>query len=338
MAIPKLRKIEEGELVDPEDLQNLLGVSESTEGLSFNVEGSFIDHMINEYPKILTFDVTADGVNYHFDIDWPSEFPDDNKAEERNHVRDAFLRSGIAEHRNINEVMAELRNQDDVVLGVDGNILRDCTITSTLLDKIYEETYPNWILVGIPRLVMSGMESAAKQEFTDGSHPRVGWPTYRGRIGQRALQEVMDLRKKNPDRPGLAMMTIGELQHEAKELQSEDWKIDALIRDQFKQFLDNIGFHKGTFFLSQNRVNVMMSGTEGGDALYLEKPGFNELKEGSDEISAFTMLIYELCLQFGSIRISPQDDTELMLELNAYWPGKQVADWEHSRLSVGIAQ
>jgi len=126
--------------------------------------------------------------------------------------------------------------------------------------------------------VMSGMESAAKEEFTEGGHPRVGWPTYRGRIGQRALQEVMDLRRKDPNRPGLAMMTVGELQHDAKELKSEDWKIDALIRDQFKNFLDDIGFHKGTFFLSQNRVNVMMSGTEGGDALYLEKPGFEDLE------------------------------------------------------------
>lgn len=338
MAIHKLDEIEEGELLDPKNLQDMLTSVDSLDSASFSFEGSFTDHMINEYQEILNFDVTSNGINYQINITWPTEFPDDNKAEERNHIRDAFLRSGIAEHRNIDDAMAELRSQDDVVLGVDENILRDCVITSSLLDRIYEETYPNWILVGIPRLVMSGMESAAKQEFTDGGHPRVGWPTYRGRIGQRAIQEVMDLRKKNPDRPGLAMMTIGELQHDAEDLQSEGWKIDALIRDQFKNFLDNIGFHKGTFFLSQNRVNVMMSGTEGGDALHLEKPGFEDLKQGSVEIAAFTRLVYELCLQFGSIRIIPQQNEESLLELNAYWPGKQVSDWEHSRLSVSTVR
>jgi len=338
MTIQRLDEIEEGDLVDSRILQNILGGDSSSDQASFVLDGSLLDYMIDEHPRILEFDVASGDVDYRFDIDWPVEFPDDNKAEERNHIRDAFLRSGIANHRNIEEVMTELRNQDDVVLGVDGNILRDCIITSNLLERIYDEPYPNWILVGIPRLVMSGMESAAKEEFTDGSHPRVGWPTYRGRIGQRALQEVMDLRKKDPDRPGLAMMTVGELQHDAKELESEDWKIDALIRDQFKNFLDDIGFHKGTFFLSQNRVNVMMSGTEGGDALYLEKPSYEDLEEGSVDVTAFTNLVYELCLQFGTIRLTDGERGDFLLELNAYWPGKQVSDWEHGRLSVSTVQ
>lgn len=338
MTIHRSDEIEEGDLVDFQVLQNILQGDSSSGSDSFVIEGSLLDYMINEQPRILRFDVASGDVDYQFDINWPVEFPDDNKAEERNHIRDAFLRSGIANHRNIEEVMTELRRQDDVVLGVDGNILRDCIITSNLLERVYEETYPNWMLVGIPRLVMSGMESAAKEEFTDGSHPRVGWPTYRGRIGQRALQEVMDLRRKNPDRPGLAMMTIGDLQHDTKDSKSGDWKIDALIRDQFKNFLDDIGFHKGTYFLSQNRVNVMMSGTEGGDALHLEKPVYEDLEEGSVDVASFTQLVYELCLQFGTIRLTTQESRDSMLELNAYWPGKQVSDWEHSRLSVSTVQ
>jgi hypothetical protein len=144
----------------------------------------------------------------------------------------------------------------------------------------------------------------------------------------------MDLREKNPDRPGLAMMTIGDLQRDWGEIEREEWKIDALIRDQFKEFLDDIGFHKGTFFLSENRVNVMMSGTEGGDALYLQKPEFSEIQSGEVTGTELSDLLYELCLQFGSIRIQPEDRDDSLLELSIYWPGKQISDWEKRRLNV----
>lgn len=334
MATVGADDIEQGQLVDADTFESVIeGLAGSSPG-SLVLEGSLLDYSLDEYPMILDFEPTTDGVDYRFGVDWPSTFPDEKQAEARNRIRDAFLRGGAATHLNINEVMSKLRNQDDVIIGVDGNILRDCIMTATLLERIYEETYPNWILVGIPRLVMSDIESAAKDDFVQGDHPRVGWPTYAGRVGQRALQEVMNLREKNPDRPGLAMMTIGELRKGTNNVQRDDWQVDALIRDQFKEFLDDIGFHKGTFFLSQNRVNVMMSGTEGGDALYLQKPEFPDVEEGNLPIADFAALLYELCVQFGTIRIRDQETDAVLLELSIYWPGKNVSDWEQGRMNV----
>jgi hypothetical protein len=334
MEPAKLNEVEQGELVDTETVQDILDNSSELGSGSMVLEGSLLDYQIDEYPQILNFDLTTSGIEYRFNMDWPGTFPGEKKAEARTRLRDAFLRAGAASHPNIDEVMTEVRSQDDVVLGIDENILRDCTVTSSLLDEIYAETYPNWILISIPRLVMSKIERAAKDNFTDGEHPRVGWPTYEGRVGKRALQEVMDLREKDPARPGLAIMTIGELQEESEKVTRNDWKVDALVRDQFKSFLDEIGFHKGTYFLSQNRVNVMMSGTEGGNALFLQKPDFADINEGNLSEHDFANVLYEVCIQFGTVRLRDQETDKVVLELSSYWPGKNVSEWEERTMNV----
>lgn len=332
MATDILGEINESELVGSDDFVAILKELATDDG-SLVLEGSLLDHMIDDYHQVLEFYFDGDDISFEFAIEWADSFPSEKKADERNRARDACLRSGVASHPNLDQVMKKLRSQDDVVLGVDGDILKDCIMTSTLLEEIYAATYPNWILIGIPRLVMNEIERAAKETFSEGGHPRVGWPTYEGRIGQRALQEVMEIREKNPDRPGLAMMTIGDLQRDWGEVEREDWKVDALVRDQFTEFLDDIGFHKGTFFLSENRVNVMMSGTEGSDALYLQKPEFEAIRRGSTRISEFSNLVYELCLQFGSIRLKDSDG-DRQVELSIYWPGKQVSDWEDRKVNL----
>lgn len=327
-------KIEQGDLLDVKSIQDILNNSSDLGSGSIVLEGSLLDYQIDEYPQILDFDLTTSGIEYRFNIDWPGTFPDEKKSEGQTRLRDAFIRAGAVSHPNLDEVMTELRSQDDVVIGIDENILRDCIVTSSLLDEIYAETYPNWILGCVPRLVMSKIERAAKDSFTEGGHPRVGWPTYEGRIGKRALNEVMDLREKDPARPGFAVMTIGELQKEREIIQRNDWKVDALVRDQFKSFLDEIGFHKGTYFLSQNRVNVMMSGTEGGNALFLQKPNFTEINEGNLSETDFASVLYEICIQFGSIRLRDQETSEIILELSTYWPGKNVSEWESQTMNV----
>jgi len=334
MATTDLSGINRDRLLVPSELKSIIQEIASSADDSVEVKGSLLDHKIDEFSTVLDIETGEHRVNYETAVDWPASFPDEKKAEEHNHMRDAFLRSDLAEHLNVDQVMEELRNHDDVVIGVDGNILRDCVMTSTLLEEIYAETFPNWILVGIPRLVMSAIERRAKDQFTEGSHPRVGWLTYRGRIGHRTLQEVMNLREKNPDRPGLAMMTVGDLQRDWGEVEREDWKIDALIRDQYQDFLDDIGFHKGTFFLSENRVNVMMTGTEGGDALYLQKPEFDDIKQGATSMEDFTKLIYELCVQFGSLRIKPTGSEAPSIDLSIYWPGKQISDWANEKMNI----
>lgn len=333
MAANLMAGVERGELLEPGQLEGICKEISSS-GATFILEGSLHDHLVDEYPVVLEFEGTGDGIRYEFDVDWPADFPEEKVADEHERVRDSFIRAGVAQHLNLEEAMDELRRQDDVILGIDGGVLRDCVMTSELLDEIYAEPFPNWILVAIPRLVMNGIERDAKDRFIEGSHPRVGWPTYEGRIGQRALQELRVLREENPDRPGMSVMTVGELRGRGNKTDQSDWRSDALVRDQFHEYLDDIGFRKGAYFMSQNRVDVMMAGTEGGDGLHLQKPEYNDLKEGHVSADGFAALIHELCIQFGAIRLESRAAQSSLLELSVYWPGKQVSDWELRRLNV----
>jgi hypothetical protein len=63
-------------------------------------------------------------------------------------------------------------------------------------------------------MVMAETDNAANNTF-GGDHPRSGGPVYKGRIGQRALQEIMDIRAPDPDRPGLSMVAVGEANQSA---------------------------------------------------------------------------------------------------------------------------
>lgn len=333
MAVDLLEGVERGELLEPEQLEEMCrGISSS--GATFTLDGSLLDHLVDELPTLMAFEGTGDGIRYEFDVEWPADFPEEKIADERHRIRDSFIRAGVARHLNLDQVMDELRRQDDVIIGIDGDVLRDCVMTSELLDEIYAEPFPNWILVAIPRLVMNGIERDAKARFSEGGHPRVGWPTYEGRIGQRALQELRVLREENSDRPGMSVMTVGELPRRGDEFDRSDWRSDALIRDQFHGYLDDIGFRKGAYFMSQNRVDVMMAGTEGGDGLHLQKPEYNDLKEGHVSVTDFAALLHELCVQFGGIRFESRGAEGPLLELGIYWPGKQVSDWESQRLNV----
>jgi hypothetical protein len=333
MAADLLAGVDRGDLLEPEELKEICKKITSS-GATFTVEGSLHDHMIDEYPVLMEFEGTGEGIRYEFDIDWPVDFPEEKIADEREKIRDSFIRAGVAQHLNLEQVMAELRRQDDVILGIDRGVLRDCVMTSELLDEIYAEPFPNWILIVIPRLVMNGIELDAKSQFTDGSHPRVGWPTYSGRIGQRALQELRVLREADPNRPGLSIMTVGELSRRGDKSDQGDWRSDAFVRDQFHDYLDDIGFRKGAYFISQSQVDVMMAGTEGGNGIHLQKPGYDDLKQGHVSASEFASLIHELCVQFGAVRFESRAARNSLIELNVYWPGKQVGDWEQQRLNV----
>lgn len=323
--------ISEGDLIDVDSLHSLLSTSVSSDYTEFWVAGSLLDYGTDEYASVLSLEQTGEDVDYTIDFNWPEDFSTDFQSQERSRTRDSFLRAGLARHSNLDSVMEKLRMQDDVIIGIDTNVLWDCTLTSILLDEIYKEDFPNWILVAVPRLVMAETENAANNKF-GGDHPRAGGPVYHGRIGHRALQEIMDIREPDSTRRGLSMITVGEMEQGAQ-VDRSNWKLDSLIRNQFQQFLEDISFHKGTFFLSQDRVNVMMSGTEGADGLYLQKPEIEEFRSGHMTTENLTKLLYELCLQFGRVAVRSPSGDEL-IELSIFWAGKQVSDWRESKMEV----
>lgn len=324
-------QVAEGDLIDIETLHGLIEDGLGSDHDQLRIAGSLLDYRTEEYASVLTCDPAGQDVEYRVEFDWPEDFSDENRSKERSHTQDSFLRAGLARHSNLDDVMEKLRMQDDVIIGIDTNVLWDCILTSLLLEEIYKEEFPNWILVAVPRLVMAETENAANNTF-GGSHPRAGGPVYQGRVGQRALQEVMDIRDPDPDRPGLSMITVGEMDQGAN-VDRDNWKLDSLIRHQFQKFLEDISFHKGTFFLSQDRVNVMMSGTEGADGLYLQKPDIDAFRTGTISTSQMSRLLYELCIQYGRIKMSSPSNGDL-IELSIFWSGKQVSDWRDSKMEV----
>jgi hypothetical protein len=325
--------LELGDRIDRDTLGEVVAEAFVETGAEYVITGSLLDYTIDKHASVLRYEPVDGGVEYRVDLQTPEELQEDGEVKERSRLKGTFLRAGIATHPNLGAVMRRLREQDDVIIGVDTNVLWDCTLTSSLLEEIYAEQFPNWILIAVPRLVMAETENAANAKISHGAHPRVGWPSYRGRVGHRALQESMDIRKPDVDRPGLAMMSIGEISQDTSEFSEDNWRIDALIRDQFKKFLGDINFHKGTYFLSQDRVNVMMSGTEGTQGLYLQKPELDDFGAGTVSQDHLTRLIVELCLQFGEITIEDiAGDRSITLEV--FWPGKRVEDWRNGRLNV----
>lgn len=296
------------------------------------LEGSLLDYEVDDYVSVLRVKRREKDFEYDLNFDWPEDGGSVKKEKEKIRVRDVFLRAGIAKHSNLSHVMERMRNHGDVIIGLDTNILLNCVLTSSLLPEIYEEEFPNWVLFTVPKMVMVEIENKANRKNT-GSGPRAGWPDYGGRIGQRALQEIMDLDRKDEDYPGISIMTIGEIE-ESSVADTANWWKDSSIRSQFQNFLSNISFHKGTYFLSQDRVNVMMSGAEGVEGLYLQKPEIKDFKSGVLSIEKLRELIYELSVQFGEVKINDPTEAGPCFHLSIFWPGKHVTDWEKSRLRI----
>lgn len=245
-------------------------------------------------------------------------------------IRSALLRSGWIVHANLADIRSRLVQYDDVIICADTNILIDCVFSATLLPVLIKHTQPNWILIAIPKVVMAEIETYASKQFPS------GYPTWRARTTQRALQEVLALdTSKDEIYRGLSIMTVGELPDDFKHMEGDSVRKDSAIRRQFRDFLRSITFHKGSFLISQDRVNVMMARAEGIEGLYLQKPEWEEVAEqpmrAEIDRRNLSRLVYELCVSFGVISLqSPLGN--LLIDIS--WPGKRVLDWEHARILI----
>jgi len=250
-------------------------------------------------------------------------------------IRDAFLRSGLCRHNNLDEeVMRFIKNYDDIIIAPDTNILLNCVPTSIILPRIKEKIdedikgCPNWILIAIPKLVMNEIERKAIRRYKRDEFPaKAGWPTLEGRLGQRALQEILDI-DTNINYKGVSIMTIGEIPQTFNSFKNDQPRWDAEIRFQIKDFISRISFHKGAFFLTQDRINAMMARAEGIQSLYLQKPEYEELTGKEMQNEDVGRVLYELAVTFGEITIKG------ICKLSIFWPEKHVSDWEHSRMMM----
>ncbi len=269
-------------------------------------------------------------------------------------VGDGLGRAGFLFPENILEVIRKLGAHDDVILGIDTNILYNCNISGHLLPLISSLNMnicyacPNWMLFIVPSAVMHELEEAANIKN------EIGFLQYEGRNAFRALQEILYL-SQSAEVPGVSLLisgqanpvldTIIDIQGLRDYMFKRDLRVhsdvvndslmpkkrstgDMIIRDQFKCFLRNIDFHKGTYFLTSDKANAALAETEGLNPICIEMPYMTnilmkpnkpdiEIRECDlDYIDTSTQkkstirlsvplgaLIYELAIARGEVRI-----------------------------------
>lgn len=249
----------------------------------------------------------------------------------------ALLRAGMVEPVGLSAVARRLAEYEDILLGVDTNLLYACVFSEHLLEEFhriharpYKETV-NWILLVIPGVVMKELENAANQK-------KGGHLTHAGRMGYRALQEITSL-KRTEAFQGMSVLVVGATNPQQLRLSADGLTIlnaDSMIRDQFKDFLRGIEFRKGIFFLTMDKTNASMAAAEGLNALRIQHP--HRLRKGDDltmpkeETVLLARLVYELAVEFGRVRIAWGDGGPHHLDLEGGWTWKAMEHWEAFQL------
>jgi DNA-binding protein len=351
---------------------------------SFTSYHLLIDHLLTEegsltlgiegYPRLLRITPTESGFQCS-----PDESVTNSFAQQRNQedwkkseemmasVTEAFYRAGFVVSHRWEQIAAKLGQFDDVVIGLDTNILFNCVITQQLLDALTltcpPGTAPNWILLIVPNTVMHEIEQAANSRNDRGQLSKVG------RMGYRALEEILEL-DQSKDIRGVSLLIVGEtdpvldarvelrgLREDFKRLNgstagpqgrlSPKMSVgDTIIRDQFKCFLRQLNFHKGTFFLTADKSNSALGQAEGLHSIYCPPAYWRnilqtsspllppEVDYGSERLPMnvpLGKLIYEMAVQFGSIFISANGDS---VRLDCDTRGDSLEQWMSRGLRI----
>src|SRR3989441_508363 len=232
-----------------------------------------------------------------------------------------------------------LAEYEDIILGVDTNILYASILGEHLLDEFhrihmrpYKESV-NWILLVIPGVVMKELENAANMK-------KGNRLSHAGRRGYRALQEITTL-KGTEGYQGLSVLVVGPTNPEQLHLSPDGLTIvnaDSMIRDQFKAFLRGIDFRKGVFFLTMDKTNASLAAAEGLTALRIQYPRRlrkgDELAMPKEESVLLARLVYELAIEFGTVRVTWDDHGPHHLDLEGAWTWKSMEHWEAWQLMV----
>lgn len=293
------------------------------------------------------------------------------KAEEKDTLNDleqALHRCALLLSPNWHDIAEVISRYDDVILGVDTNILYNCVLSEHLLNEfsvINPKEYvssPGWILVVVPAAVMHELEQAANIRDSK------GFLLKEGRMAFRAIQEILEL-DQSCDLPGVSLIIAGEAnptldtRHELKGLRRDLSRErarqegnrfsyihfssgDTIIRDQIKHFAKMVDFHKGLFFLTSDKSNAALAKAEGLHPIYYKVPklyntppkGINPPNihcESCNPDLPITIrvpvgkLVYEVAVQFGSVRLKWDSD---QVELRCDRMGENLEFWLHKKL------
>jgi hypothetical protein len=302
---------------------------------------------------------------------------DDKDKEE---LKAVLSRSGVFMPKNWEDIAKEISKYDDVILGIDTNILYNCSLSEHFLPSLsliepneYVHT-PNWVLITVPNSVMHELEGAAN--IRKGG----GLLAHDGRMGFRALQEIIEL-NQCADIQGVSTLIIGEANPildtrvEIQGLRQDLYKLgtskftprksssgDMIIRDQFKNFIRQINFHKGIYFLTADKSNAALAGAEGLNPIYFwpgecyyEGKYFSDIisksqkdsrdKKSTNLVEEYTIkdtpvklkvpvgkLIYEMAVEFGTISIEDKTGKKVTLECDRL--GRTLDGWFYRRLEI----
>lgn len=252
-------------------------------------------------------------------------------------LNSSILRAGFAEPIGLTAVAHRLAEFEDLILGVDTNILYAAILGEHLLDEFsrihvrpYKESI-NWILLVIPGVVMKELENAANMK-------KGGRLSHAGRRGYRALQEITTL-KRTEGYQGLSVLVVGPTNPEQLHLSPDGLTIvnaDSMIRDQFKAFLRGIDFRKGVFFLTMDKTNASLAAAEGLTALRIQNPPRlrkgQELTMPAEESILLARLVYEIAIEFGTVRVSWEDRGPHHIDVEGAWTWKSMEHWEDWQL------
>lgn len=248
-------------------------------------------------------------------------------------LNSALLRAGFVEPIGLSTTARRLAEYEDLILGIDTNILYASILGEHLLDEFsrihvrpYKESI-NWILLVIPGVVMKELENAANMK-------KGGRLSHAGRRGYRALQEITTL-KRTEGYQGLSVLVVGPTNPEQLHLSPDGLTIvnaDSMIRDQFKAFLRGIDFRKGVFFLTMDKTNASLAAAEGLTSLRIQYPHRlrkgDELTMPKEESVLLARLAYELAVEFGTVRVAWEDRGSHFIDLDGAWTWKSMEHWE----------
>jgi len=283
-------------------------------------------------------------------------------------LSEALYRSGFMLPSNWRDLIRKLSSYDDIILGIDTNVLYGCTVSEHLLPLLsiaFPKKYfatPNWALLVVPSAVMHEIEEAAN------IRDERGFLQVEGRYGFRAMQEIIEL-SQGTDIPGVSLIIVGEANPildtrvEIQGLREDFCKRedkpfdrrsrrsfkkstgDMIIRDQYKAFLRCIDFHKGTYFITADKSNAALARTEAVNPIFIRRPdaSLSDIREiinpkietdGTDPIRFIVplgKLAFEMAVSSGQIIIEIGDKT---INLGADAKGERLDLWVNRSLLI----
>lgn len=280
----------------------------------------------------------------------PTSSPDiitiEDYTDLESYVQSALMRMGLLkDEKFFADFAREVCKDDDVIIAVDTNMFYKAQITTALLDSfvgVARSDYldlPNWITLIISAVSMEEIEGKANAKIK-GEELKDFINNRRRRGACRGLQEFVEI-GGCLDLEGVSMLEVGKMPAGFDVSKMSPTSRDATIRREIRQFLNDIGFHKGTYFLTMDRVCAMFAQAEGLHAFYVPRSDLKEkyiltnLGESSD-IHTISELLYEFGIEFPLKIVCHGEFEGLSFVIKTHWQGKSLAEWENRRLEFQI--